>query len=167
MHMAKERRRRLISELLQRSRILSQEELGAALAARGEKATQATLSRDLREMGVLKGPDGYHMPFDTAPLARVDGASESGETARELAAALRRHLVGAEPAASLIVARTAPGHASVLAVELDRHLPQGVVGVLAGDDTIFLAARSESDARRVARRLRQIAGIHEPRRESA
>lgn len=113
----------------------------------GIEATQATLSRDLRELGVLKGPAGYTLP------------SEGGQRAggRELREAAAAYLLSVQPAGNLVVLRTGPGQASALALEVDRCGFDGVVGTVAGDDTIFIAAKSARLAIRLARALSELA----------
>lgn len=145
-------RRAAIARLLQQERhVGNQEQLRELLESQGIDAGQATLSRDLRELGVVKGPLGYVLPGSETMLPRGTG--------RELDHAVREALLSAEPAGNLAVLKTGPGRAQMLAVELDRTPPEGVVGVLAGDDTIFLACRSASDAETIIRQFRQTAGL--------
>jgi transcriptional regulator of arginine metabolism len=141
----KTRRHARLRELLLHERPRSQEEIGAILASEGIEATQTTLSRDLRELGVLKGPDGYTLPASPAPDIR----------SLELAASA--YLVSAQSAGNLAVLMTGPGQASALALEIDRAELGGVIGTIAGDDTIFVAAQSAPRAARVARMLRELA----------
>ncbi|CAG0982505.1 Arginine repressor [Phycisphaerales bacterium] len=140
----KTRRHSRIRELIASRRVHSQEELGALLASEGLHATQGTLSRDLRELGVLKGPEGYSLPGQT-PVRE--------QAPRELERAIRERLVSARQAGNLVILRTAPGHASALAVEVDRAQPEGAVGTVAGDDTVFVAAPSPAKAARLTRLL--------------
>ena len=130
-----------------------QEQLRELLLEQGVDATQATLSRDLRELGVVKGPGGYALPGGSG----VGVATR--DRARELDRAVTTLLINAQPAASLAVLHTAPGHAQPLAVALDACRPSGVVGVLAGDDTVFLACQTDDAARSVVWRLRETAGL--------
>jgi transcriptional regulator of arginine metabolism len=105
--------------------------------------TQATVSRDLREIGVVKGPGGYLLP------GKVVGA-EGGD---ELSRAAREYLLEAEPAGTIAVLRTGAGQASALALRIDRAGMEDIVGTVAGDDTVFVATRSAHDARRIAELL--------------
>lgn len=146
----KPRRRHRITELLDRHRVTSQEQLQALLAADGIEATQATISRDLRDLGVVKGPTGYHLPGRAAP-------AEPG--ADELERALASFLISADAAGNLVVLRTGPGRAQALALDLDRASLRGVLGSVAGDDTIFLAARTPAEAARLLHYLRRAAGL--------
>ena len=93
-------------------------------------------------MGVLKGPRGYVLP--DAALFVPDAAPEASVSV------IRSHVLTAIVADSIVVLHTAPGHADVVAVELDRWPPRGVVGCIAGDDTVFLATTSRTAAQKVA-----------------
>jgi transcriptional regulator of arginine metabolism len=93
-------------------------------------------------MGALKGPHGYVLPDESS--AAVESVPEASLSA------LRSHVLTAVAADSMVVIHTAPGHADVVAVELDRWPPKGVAGCIAGDDTIFLATTSKAAAQKVA-----------------
>ena len=138
----KARRRAIIMDILEKQAVPNQERLQRLLTARGLAVTQATLSRDLRDLNVFKGPAGYvlngHPP-------------EPGPQRPEVNRAVRLFMLSVMQAGTIVVMRTRPGHASPLASELDRaHLP-GVVGTIAGDDTVFLAMSSPSRARSLVR----------------
>jgi transcriptional regulator of arginine metabolism len=110
---------------------------------------QSTLSRDIRELELVKGARGYQLPTpDAATVPR---------TARKIESALPAYLQQAIPAQNLVVLKTGPGHAPALAVALDRVPVDGVVGSIAGDDTILLVTPDAETARRVADRLLSIA----------
>ena len=149
----KTRRHATIRTLIAAGEIRSQQELGQRLAREGIEVTQATLSRDLAEIGVLKGPDGYQLP----------GAATVPANEETLARVLRRELLSATAGGTLVVLKTLPGHGNALAIELDRASTagaiKGVLGSIAGDDTIFLAASSELAARRLAKELRGAAQL--------
>lgn len=145
--MPKSDRQRLIQRLLSEHVIDSQQELRDLLAQFGVEVTQATLSRDLRAMGIVKAPSGWVLP-DGVALSSTTGSFE---------AAIRAHLLWAKTAATLVVVRTQPGHADALAIELDRTPPPDMVGSIAGDDTIFIATPSAKAAESLAERLEQIA----------
>ena len=150
---AKARRHAAILRLIATRAFRAQDALREALAEDGFECTQATLSRDLSSLGVLKGPEGYVVPGDTVAVA----VRPSGEPS--LAAALRRELLSVEQGGTMVVLRTPPGHGNALAVELDRNRPNGMLGSIAGDDTVFLAATSPTAATKLARSLRRLAGI--------
>lgn len=144
----------------------SQQDLAAALRKRdGIAVTQATLSRDLTELGVVKGPNGYMLPSmvpglvpGTLPVPHprtAPGAQPPLTTA--LTSALRLHFVSATRGGTLVVVRTPAGHANSLAVELDRAGLPGVLGTIAGDDTIFLACQDNAAATTLTRTLERMA----------
>jgi transcriptional regulator of arginine metabolism len=126
---------------LSSAEVRSQSELAALLAADGIEVTQATLSRDLEELGAVKlrGADGgvgfYVVPEDGSPLRGV-----AGGTAR-LSRLLSELLVSTDASGNIAVLRTPPGAADYLASAIDRAALPYVVGTIAGDDTIFVAAR--------------------------
>lgn len=135
------RRQARIVAVLSSAPVRSQGELAALLAAEGIEVTQATLSRDLEELGAVKlrGADGgvgvYVVPEDGSPVRGV-----SGGTGR-LARLLSELLVSTDASGNLAVLRTPPGAADYLASAIDRAALPYVVGTIAGDDTIFVAAR--------------------------
>ncbi len=149
------RQARIVAVLSQRA-VRSQAELATALQAAGFHVTQATLSRDLDELGAVKlrtadgGLPVYVVPEDGSPLtARGVGDDPPQRLARLLA----ELLISAEASANLVVLRTPPGAANFLASALDRAgLPQ-VLGTIAGDDTILVIARSSDGGRWLAEHL--------------
>jgi transcriptional regulator of arginine metabolism len=147
----KSRRHELIRRLIAGTpeAATSQERLVAELVARGEDVTQATVSRDLREIGVVKGPGGYRLPGKVVGVVGAVG-TESGD---ELSRAAREYLLEADPAGTIAVLRTGAGQASALALRIDRAGWADIVGTVAGDDTVFVATRSAADARRIAELL--------------
>jgi len=147
---AKARRQHAIRELLDKHRVADQAALRSLLVGVGIRATQATLSRDLRELGVVKGPTGYRIapPPDTTLQPGL----------RTLERALKSYMISARPAGAMVVVRTGPGHANPLAVELDRAKLPECIGTVAGDDTIFAAAPSPRGAHRLQSRLLLLAG---------
>jgi len=150
--MDQSRRRRLITQILERGSVRSQEELAAILRAQGIDATQGTLSRDLRALGVVKGPLGY-------ALAGSEYAHASnGAGGSELEQVVREHVLHAEPAGNLVVLKTMAGHAQPVGLALDRRPPEGIVGTVAGDDTVFIAVRSPRSAARLAALFRRWSG---------
>jgi transcriptional regulator of arginine metabolism len=139
---SKNARHARITALIRERPVRSQGELGDLLAAEGLAITQATLSRDLEELGAVKvrGTDGsaaaYVIPEDGhAPLR---AAEQPPERLRRL---LRELLTGADSSGNLVVLRTPPGAAQFLASALDRSGLPEVVGTIAGDDTILVVAR--------------------------
>jgi transcriptional regulator of arginine metabolism len=142
----RDQRRALILSWVRERRVKNQIELGDLLGARGIEVNQATLSRDLRAMGVLKGPDGYELPPDPSPAA-------ADVAATALWSAVHGWLASAIPAQNLVVLRTPPGGANPLAIALDRARWREVLGTIAGDDTVIVVTRRGVEARRVAKSL--------------
>jgi transcriptional regulator of arginine metabolism len=158
--LSKSRRRRQIAQLLRDRDVSSQAELARALRASGARTTQATLSRDLEDLGAYKArlPDGrtaYRLP-DEPP-------APNGDALRRL---LEEFVLGVENAGNLVVVKTPPGGASPVARALDRAELQSVVGTVAGDDTILVVVRDESAGVAVVRRLRTLAGLSGVKREA-
>ncbi|WP_205877966.1 arginine repressor [Mycobacterium camsae] len=139
-----------IVAILSTAEVRSQSELAARLAAEGIEVTQATLSRDLEELGAIKlrGADGgvgvYVVPEDGSPVRGV-----AGGTGR-LTRLLGELLVSTDASANLAVLRTPPGGAHYLASAIDRAALPYVVGTIAGDDTVFVVAREPMTGAEVA-----------------
>lgn len=144
-------RRTEIRRLVRESRIRSQDELLALLRRRGFRVTQPTLSRDLREMEIVKTPGGYVCPedFQDAPVPAAVAASPETREER-LAQAMREAAISVEAAGTLVVLRTPPAAANALARVIDQADLSDAAGTVAGDDTVFVAARGEAAARRLA-----------------
>ena len=139
-------RRELVRQLVATGHITSQADLVAELAARGVRITQPTVSRDLAELGVVRGMRGgarrYLLPDDVAEPTD----SQPPERLRRLLADLPLTIDEAPP---LLILRTAPGAAHAIASAIDLSVLPGVVGTVAGDDTIFIACRDEATLRRM------------------
>ena len=138
-------RRATILELLEVSEVRSQTELAALLLDKGIEVNQGTLSRDLRDLGVVKGPEGYELPRNGGVVARDANA--------RLHQAMRQWLERAVPAQNQVVLRTPPGCAQPLAVAIDEAGLEGILGTLAGDDTVLIVTPDSRAAKRVARWL--------------
>jgi transcriptional regulator of arginine metabolism len=151
----REERRNRIAERVRSHRVQNQAELAGWLRLEGIEVNQATLSRDLRDMGVLKGPEGYELP--------QAGAAPSTDGTLALYAAVKNWLASVTPAENLVVVKTPVGGASPLAVALDSAGHAEVLGTIAGDDTILIVTRSSAAARALAREL---AALREPRKKS-
>jgi transcriptional regulator of arginine metabolism len=145
---ARDARRQRIGELVRARAIHSQFELADLLAREGIQANQATLSRDLRAMGLLKGPAGYELPTEVLP--------ERPDAGVALHAAVHTWLTGATAAENLIVVKTPVGAAQPLAIALDQAGWKDVLGTVAGDDTILLVTPNAPTARKVVRRLAEL-----------
>lgn len=134
-------RREALRRIISRSPVGRQEDLVRLLGQAGHAATQSSVSRDLRELGVAKLGDRYVLPADAAP-AQGDFASVAGFV---------RDIRPAGPC--LTVIRTAAGAAQSVAIVLDRADWPDVVGTLSGDDTIFVATTGAATQRRLLARL--------------
>ena len=166
--MTKNARQRSIVDLLEHHDVRSQSELAELLSERGVHVTQATLSRDLVELDAVKirtseGALVYAVP--------AEGGDRRPATARETAAAGTRLarlcaelLVSAEATGNLVVLRTPPGAAQLLASAFDRAELTGVLGCIGGDDTVLVIGR-DADGDALARRLLALANDpkHAPR----
>ncbi|KQH79057.1 MULTISPECIES: arginine repressor [Mycobacterium] len=145
-----------IVAILSTAEVRSQSELAARLAAEGIEVTQATLSRDLEELGAIKlrGADGgvgvYVVPEDGSPVRGV-----AGGTGR-LSRLLGELLVSTDASANLAVLRTPPGGAHYLASAIDRAALPYVVGTIAGDDTVFVVAREPMSGAELASALEEL-----------
>ena len=148
----KTRRHAAILKIVQSQQVHSQEELRELLHAENIDVTQATLSRDVHELQLVKaaGPDGGS--FYTVPL-------EGGVLRPQLEQLLATLLVSLDAVGNLLIVRTPAGSANAVASALDRQSWEEVVGTIAGDDTILVIARSEAASRSLAEKLRSLAGI--------
>ena len=146
-----------IVELLAAHSVRSQGELAALLAAEGIETTQATLSRDLEELGAVKlrAADGgvgvYVVPEDGSPVRGVTGGTD------RLSRLLGELLVSTDGSGNMAVLRTPPGAAHYLASALDRASLPAVVGTIAGDDTIFVVAREPLTGLELAAQIERLA----------
>ena len=142
-----------IIDLVTHRVVRSQTELATLLAAEGIVVTQATLSRDLDELGAVKlrgvhgGAPIYVIPEDGSPVRAVEGGTV------RLARLLAELLVSADASANLAVLRTPPGAAHFVASALDRAALTEVVGTIAGDDTILVVAREPLTGAQLAQRI--------------
>jgi transcriptional regulator of arginine metabolism len=138
----------------------SQGELAEALADEGFRVTQATLSRDLDELGAVKlrpadgGQPTYVIPQDGSPIAaRHAGDDPPARLARLLA----ELMISAEASANLVVVRTPPGASMFLASAIDRAGLPGVLGTVGGDDTILVISRDPRGGDELVRRFLALA----------
>lgn len=145
--MMKRQRQAAILELVDREPIVSQDVLRRRLKRVGFSVTQATLSRDMKDLGLVKGAAGgaYHRPGSEA-------ASPELATAR-LRHAVEEYLTGVDHAGQLVVAKTGLAQAQPLAVAVDQAVFENVMGTIAGDDTVLIICRDAEAATGVARRL--------------
>jgi transcriptional regulator of arginine metabolism len=142
-------RQNLIKKLLRQRRIATQNELVATLKAEGVEATQATLSRDLAELGVLRvsRPDGAVYELDAVSAQASPKLRELGENVLSLA-----------DNESMVVLRTRPGMASAVALAIDNARLPECLGTLAGDDTLFATPARGVSSRRLGQQIKFIFG---------
>ena len=146
--MSKFERQGAILRLVQERPLATQEELADALRAEGHDAVQTTISRDVAQLGLVKvrGADG-RLVYAVPGAADLDRQSE-------LTAALRRWSVSVTANSHLVVLKTPPGYAQALARAIDGALLPDVLGTIAGDDTIFVAARDGVTGAELAQHFR-------------
>jgi len=144
--MTKPVRQKVILELLENGPLASQEDLQRALAKRGCRVGQATLSRDIHELGLVKTAEGYTR-LEEGPV------TESGlPSAQRL---VREFVTDVRTAQNLLVVKTAIGSAQPVAAALDAESWPEAVGTIAGDDTILIVAADSKSAVRMAHRIRE------------
>ena len=130
-----------ILKLIRKKDICTQDELAKELGLLGIPATQVTLSRDIRDLGLVKTGDGYRqMP------ANVSSRSDVANVAEE-------YLQDIRIAQNLVVLRTSPGNANTLAIALDREDMDDVIGTVAGDDTVLVITPDSEAAGRFRQRM--------------
>jgi transcriptional regulator of arginine metabolism len=157
----KNARRRRIVEILERSSVPSQARLADLLAADGHDVTQATLSRDLDELGAVKavtldGTSMYAVPGEGGDRGLVSAVTEQ-EARSRLTRVAGEVLVSADSSANLVVLRTPPGAAQYLASVLDHTVLPDVIGTVAGDDTVLLITRDPDGGAAVAAAMLRLA----------
>jgi len=157
------RRREEILRIVRETAVHSQDELMAALRTHGFTVTQPTLSRDLRELGLVKTPNGYLSPESLAPVATF--APRVVEHRFEQL--VRDTVLSADAAMNLVVIKTPVAAAQPLAVAIDSTEIEGAMGTIGGDDTIFVAFRTPAAAAAFARRVHEIAGLQRRSRTRA
>lgn len=144
----KDRRQKAVADLIREHALASQEEVATRLAGLGFDVTQATVSRDLEQLGALKvrrdGRVSYALP-DQLP---------ANGTAPRLASVIRDWVRSIDVAATIVVLKTPPGTAHLVGVALDEAPLPEIVGTICGDDTIFAACRSNDDAETLSAKLK-------------
>jgi len=154
MEVMKRLRQQQIRDLIGTRPIRTQQELAAALRDRGFRATQATVSRDVAEMGLVKiggdnGERAYALPMRA-------GQPETSADER-LAMILRDLPINIRPAGLMLILRATPGSAHAIAAALDRTGWPEVAGSIAGDDTVFVACADKPSLDRLQKRLQRLA----------
>lgn len=152
----KQKRQQKILEVIAAQPIGRQEALSEALKAVGIETTQSTLSKDIKELGVIKAPDGaggfqYQVPSAVEAVGR---ALLKGDAL--LRRELRDFVVQVDGAGHTAVVKTITGHAQGVCEAIDQVHWEEVVGTLAGENTIFILCRSEVDCRRLQDRIEEM-----------
>jgi transcriptional regulator of arginine metabolism len=145
--MSKPQRQRAILSVLDKGPIASQEELQKALHRHGYRVGQATLSRDIHELGLVKTAEGY-------ALAQGDGAQDAALPS--VSRLMREFVLDVRPAQNLLVIKTTVGSAQPVAAALDDEAWPEAVGSVAGDDTILIVCATKKAASRLAARTQEL-----------
>jgi transcriptional regulator of arginine metabolism len=147
------RRLRALADLIRFNALASQEEATERLAALGFAVTQATVSRDLEQLGAVKVKRGGILSY---ALPDQIGAADWG--AGRLARILKEWVVSIEPAGALIVIKTPPGSAHLVASAIDQAQLPEIAGTVSGDDTMFVAVRDGSTIPALLKRFEHMRG---------
>ncbi len=148
--MSKAARQNTILTVIEQEQVSSQDDLRKLLVRSGFKVTQATLSRDVHELGLVKSPDGYHFPTGgPAPLAVEQVLPSANRLVRQFVLAIHE-------AQNQVVIKTAVGSAGPVAASLDGEALPEVIGTIAGDDTILIVTRDKKSAGKLANRVREL-----------
>lgn len=153
--LGKPQRQHRIRRIIETQPVSNQMQLLALLEADGIVTTQATVSRDLEELGAVK----IRIPGGTTAYAIPEYATDRGGSEDHLARLMGEFVVEVERSANLIVLRTPPGSAHVVASALDRASSPEVLGTVAGDDTLLVVVAEDADAPEVAHWLSDMAGL--------
>lgn len=151
----KNQRQHLVAKLLSQHAIASQEQLVALLADEGVTATQATVSRDLDDLGAIKVRAGAGETVYAIPELPKDQRAPEDHLRR----AFGDWVVEVASSGNLVVLRTPPGTANVVGSALDRSGMPEVIGTVAGDDTLFVVVAEGLTGAQVADQLRELAGL--------
>jgi len=142
-------RHNAILEIIRSGEISSQEDLMHGLKSRHIEVSQSTLSRDIQELRLAKTA-GVYTVVDSEPASKA-----SDESIRRI---IREFLIDVEVAKNIVVVKTGPGHASTVSQALDEAGWPEAIGTIAGENTIFIAVRSERDGKKLERRIREALG---------
>lgn len=144
--MSKLSRHTVIRELIERQHVGSQDELRRLLAKRGHAVTQATLSRDIRELGLVKTAEGY---------TRMEGARED-QSLPSVERLVREFVFSVSSAQNIVVVKTSAGSAQPVSAAIDAEEWPEVVGTVGGDDTIFIVSPDHRQAEKLVARLQEL-----------
>ena len=149
----KDLRHNAIRELVARSPVTNQDELRRKLRRRGFRVTQATLSRDIHELRIFKGPGGYSLPIGNSNGGAQPVADDAPPSVDEMLDSFGLRVVHAM---NQVIVRTVMGGAQPVAAALDRESWSEVAGTIAGDDTVLVICQDQRRAADVETRLRKI-----------
>jgi transcriptional regulator of arginine metabolism len=144
--MSKLARQSVIRALVERRPVANQDELRRQLEKQGFEVTQATLSRDVNELGLMKGPEGYLLPGSS------DVAVEAGPSVESV---LRNFAISVKQAQNLLVLKTSTSSAQPVAMAVDNEDWKEVVGTVGGDDTVLIICVDNRAAERVKERIEE------------
>ncbi len=150
---ARARRLRTLADLIRAGALASQEEVTARLKALGFAVTQATVSRDLEQLGAVKVKRGGVLSY-----ALPDQIGAADWSTGRLERILREWVVSVETAGQLIVIRTPPGSAHLVASAIDHARLPEVAGTVSGDDTMFVAVRDGTNVHVILKRFERMMG---------
>ena len=153
--MSKSQRQYLLAKILQEQSVSSQAKLVQLLTSAGVDVTQATLSRDLEELGAVK----VRVPVGDSVYAIPDNPTERVLPVDYLRRVLGEWLVEVSVSNNIVVLKTPPGSAHVVASAVDRAGLSEIIGTVAGDDTVLLVAASDTTGEKVSEKLKNLAGI--------
>ena len=147
--MARNARHFKILEIIEEKPIETQEELASALVAAGYNVTQATVSRDIKELGLIKINDGSRQRY-------VREGGKEKNFLSNIANIYRNAVLSITSAQNLVIIKTVPGGASTVGMNIDRMDEPEILGCVAGDDTVLAVTRTTDTAERMAHRLREM-----------
>ena len=153
--MTKTQRQHRINELIEREVISTAAQLVTRLQSEGITATQATVTRDLQELGTIKVRDEH----GSRRIVVASSPKVSSPPLDHLRRMMGEWVVSVDSSANLVVLRTPPGCAHVVASALDRSALEGVLGSVAGDDTLLVIASDEHGGAAIAASFRELAGL--------
>jgi transcriptional regulator of arginine metabolism len=153
--MSKSQRQHLLAKILEEQAVSSQVKLVGLLKTEGIDVTQATLSRDLEELGAVK----VRVPVGDSVYAIPDNPTERVLPIDYLRRVLGEWLMEVSVSNNIVVLRTPPGSAHVVASAVDRAGLSEIIGTVAGDDTVLLVTAPNTTGEEVSKRLKDLAGI--------
>jgi transcriptional regulator of arginine metabolism len=145
----KQQRRSFLRELIQEGVITSQQDAVSALHKKGLQVTQATVSRDLQEIGAVRIKENGELRY----FLQEDSTSYKAALER----VFNEFVIRTSTSANMIIIHTPPGYASVVASAIDKEEIHGVLGVVAGDDTLFICCDEEEGAQKTLKRIEKVA----------